>query len=227
MARDYKGQGGKRRRSSNTGKPSSRRASTARRGAKASGGSGSRRGSRQPSAPGWQWMLAGLAIGLFVAVAVFVYDRLPGIGPAARNPGAALDTPVPAPTDVTDDVALADTPATPREPRYEFYDLLTRYEVVIAEEQAGVADPPPAVEEPGTYVLQAGSFRSHADADRRQAMLALQGIESRIQVVTIDSDAPWHRVRIGPVDDLRELDRLRERLRGADIEFLVLRVGGR
>ena len=72
-------------------------------------------------------------------------------------------------------------------------------------------------------MLQAGSFRSVADADRVQASLAIQGIESRIQQVTIDEDK-WHRVRIGPFADLDRLDEMRKKLRDKHIEVLIIRV---
>ena len=83
---------------------------------------------------------------------------------------------------------------------------------------------PRAVVEPGVYVLQAGSFSTHGDADRRRAELALHGIESSIQRVTID-DRTYHRVRIGPTDDLDELNLLRSRLRAAEIDVLRIRLG--
>ena len=81
-----------------------------------------------------------------------------------------------------------------------------------------------AIVEPGLYVLQAGSFTLHTDADRRRAELALHGIESQIQRVTID-DKTYHRVRIGPTDDLNELNMLRSRLRAAQIDVLRIRLG--
>ena len=80
-----------------------------------------------------------------------------------------------------------------------------------------------AVDTPGTYVLQAGSFTTLEDADRRRAQLALQGIESAIQRVTID-DKTYHRVRIGPIDDLDELNMIRSRLRAAKIDVLIIRL---
>jgi cell division protein FtsN len=73
-------------------------------------------------------------------------------------------------------------------------------------------------------VLQAGSFTLHADADRRKAELAMHGIESSIQRVMID-DKTYHRVRIGPTDDLDELNLLRSRLRTAQIDVLRIRLG--
>jgi len=81
------------------------------------------------------------------------------------------------------------------------------------------------VEQPGTYVLQAGSFRNNADADRLRAQLALIGVESDIQTVTIDDDQVWHRVRIGPFTDLERLNAARDRLADNGIQPLIIRIG--
>jgi cell division protein FtsN len=45
-----------------------------------------------------------------------------------------------------------------------------------------------------------------------------------VQRVAVDEDV-WHRVRIGPITDLDELNRLRAKLRSADLDALVIRVG--
>ena len=104
--------------------------------------------------------------------------------------------------------------------------MLPNFEVVIPEEEPDVrADTEPrAVVEPGVYILQAGSFSHYEDADRRRAELALQGIESTIQRVTID-DKSYHRVRIGPIEDLDELNVTRSRLRAARIDVLRIKLG--
>jgi cell division protein FtsN len=74
-------------------------------------------------------------------------------------------------------------------------------------------------------VLQAGSYRRQEDADRIQAQLKKQGIDATVQRVAVDDDV-WHRVRIGPISDLSELNRLRVRLRAAEFtDALVIRVG--
>ena len=72
-------------------------------------------------------------------------------------------------------------------------------------------------------MLQAGSFSTHADADRRRAELALHGIESHIQRVKVN-DRNYHRVYIGPTDDLDELNMLRSRLRAAQIDVFRIRL---
>ncbi len=45
-----------------------------------------------------------------------------------------------------------------------------------------------------------------------------------MQRVAVDADV-WHRVRVGPISDLNQVNRLRESLRDADIDALVIRVG--
>lgn len=47
-------------------------------------------------------------------------------------------------------------------------------------------------------MLQMGSFRKYADADRLKASLALVGIQAEIQKVKIDNGETFHRVRAGP-----------------------------
>ena len=91
----------------------------------------------------------------------------------------------------------------------------------LASPPAVVAGP---VEKPGAYILQAGSFRSHKDADRVKALIAMQGVESKIEKVTIDKDT-WHRVRVGPITNLQRLEDTRSKLRQAQIDALVIRVG--
>ena len=82
---------------------------------------------------------------------------------------------------------------------------------------------PQAVIEPGSYMLQAGSFSTNADADRRRAELAMQGIESHVHKADVNGRT-YHRVYIGPLDDLDELNMIRSRLRAARIDVLRYRL---
>lgn len=167
-------------------------------------------------------MLFGLAIGLSVAFAIYMKDReasgqsapvLPTPASVARTPGQNNEDLPP------------DAEEQP-ERRFDFYDMLPNFEVIIPEREPDVRKDlgPQAVEQPGIYVLQAGSFTEFSDADRRRAQLALQGIESRIQRVTID-DQTYHRVRIGPTRNLDELNSIRRRLHEAQIDVLRIRLG--
>jgi cell division protein FtsN len=109
--------------------------------------------------------------------------------------------------------------------RFEFYDMLPDAEVDVAEQpkESGAGGPPP-VSVPGTYVVQAGAFPNFAEADKVKARLALLGIVSEIQAADANG-AQFHRVRIGPIDNLNELNRLRALLRQKGIEYLVIPVG--
>lgn len=111
--------------------------------------------------------------------------------------------------------------------KYDFYEMLPNFEVVVPEKDKDVKRDLPAtakVERPGIYVLQAGSYRNEADADRVRAQLAMQGIDAKVQRVAVDADV-WHRVRIGPITKLDDLNRLRKQLQAADVDALVIRVG--
>jgi cell division protein FtsN len=179
--------------------------------------------SRKTEYPPFIWLLFGLAIGLSVAFAVYVKSNEPATA-------AKTDTPQPASLqsalDDNDEIP-APTPAKekPENKRFTFYDILPNFEVITPEAtrevEADVAAK--AIEEPGVYVLQAGSFSTNKDADRRRAELALHGIESHIQRVKVN-DQNYHRVYIGPTDDLDELNMLRSRLRTAKIDVFRIRL---
>jgi cell division protein FtsN len=162
-------------------------------------------------------MLFGLAIGLIVALGVYL--RVPPAGePRARTaiaPTAPRTTPSrPAPAAAED------------ENRFEFYDILPQREVVVPEsnEPARRRDRRQApAAAPGSYLIQAGSFSAAADADRLQASLGLLGFESHVQRVRID-DAIFNRVRIGPIDDEATAKRVQRRLRDAGIDSLLMQV---
>ena len=187
--------------------------------------------SRQSEYPPYVWMLFGLAIGLSVAFAVYIKDRRPAVVASSSN----VTTSQPAPTPASLQNALDDNGETtaggtatpdPTKKRFTFYDILPNVEILTDERRPEFrADTAPrAVEEPGVYVLQAGSFSTHADADRRRAELALHGIESHIQRVKLN-DRDYHRVYIGPTEDLDELNMLRSRLRAAQIDVFRIRLG--
>ena len=168
--------------------------------------------------PGWVWLLVGLGIGLLVAGGIYVSDR--------RPPTTGVDRPAPAAAEIQGSqqstVGTEPAPAS----RFSFYELLPKFEVVIPEEDLNAVPDSraAAIMVPGVYVLQAGSFSNFADADRMKAELGLLGIASHIQKVTVD-DKTYHRVRVGPVDQLGQLNMLRKQLRDAKIEALVIQVG--
>ena len=169
--------------------------------------------------PGYMWLLAGLAIGLFVAFLVYLQkqpaeqvsftDAVMQELEKARN--EKTETAKTSAADTTKSSTDDDKPA--KTPRFDFYTILPELEVFIPESEINPVQPREREsDKPETragghakqYLLQAGSFRSRSDADRLKANLALLGVQSSIQSVNINSDA-WHRVRIGPFSDTARL----------------------
>ncbi len=188
----------------------------------------SKRGRRQ-STPGWIWLLAGLVLGLVVALLAYKYS---GHIPAKPVP-AQIDLKTEqadeglAPDDVGKPAKhAAEKLLPPPKPRFDFYTILPEMEVVIPEEQikgkpmGGV----PQVDQPGTYYLQAGSFRAFDQADRLKAQLALLGLHAGIETVTVNKSETWHRVRVGPFKNLDELNRARALLKDNNMSAVLVKL---
>lgn len=183
---------------------------------------------KSSSTPGWVWLLGGLALGLFVALLVYISGHAPSQQPTASAAPAAR---LPA---VTDTRAVRKTPddaEAPLQPRFDFYTILPEMEVAVPERETGArsvraAPALPAEGKPGNYLLQAGSFRSFEEADRLKANLVLLGLEASIQTVTVNNKDTWHRVHIGPYKNLADVDAVRARLKESKIETMVLKVRG-
>ena len=180
---------------------------------------------RKPSGAlsGWMGLLCGLGVGLAIAGIVYVKDHRPDT-PATRS--AKTDKKKSRGYEQPDAGSMDAGTRDDGAKSYAFYDMLPKFEVVVPEKEKDVRPDIRAVPETrrGTYVLQAGSYKNFADADRVRARLALQGVESKVQKVSVDNES-WHRIRIGPISKLDELNHLRTILRKADVDVLVIRVG--
>jgi len=166
--------------------------------------------------PGWVWLLAGLAIGLFVALLVYLKDF--SVLPNKASP--VVDRGHPA--EPVEKKVVPEKAPEGQKPRFDFYNLLPEMEVLIPDQElAAEREKEPA--EKVTYYLQAASFRKFEEADRMRAQLALMNIESQIQRVTVNDTSTWHRVRIGPFTSARAMDKVRGRLRAANIDPIVLK----
>ncbi len=173
----------------------------------------------------WREFGSGLLVGVVLAAALFAF--------AHRPRHTALDVPRPEPSrpalpsaDAAEDPADVAGSAAASGEHYDFYKMLPHFEVVVPEKERDVKrDIPTAnIQRPGVYVLQAGSYRNEAEADRVAKQLSLEGIGAKVQRVAVDTDV-WYRVRIGPISKLDELNRMRHRLESADVDSIVIRVG--
>jgi cell division protein FtsN len=170
-------------------------------------------------------MLFGLGLGLIIAVGVYL--RAPS-GTRSGEPAptvAAAERPAARPTTRVA-AAPAERKAQSENNRFQFYEILPQYEVVVGDDAPAAATtnprPRPA-ETPGSYLLQVGSYGAAADADRTQASLALLGFESHVQRTTLEGKV-FNRVRIGPISDLDAAKRTQRQLRAAGYDPLLMQV---
>lgn len=127
--------------------------------------------------------------------------------------------------------AREEAPAAP-ELKFDFYTILPSQEMVVPSESAPATapqTPKPAPEPagkpspaPGAYYLQVGSFRKPQEAEAQKARVALLGATASVQRITVGSDQ-WHRVRIGPYQDMTKLQAVQRRLSKHQIDALLIR----
>ena len=143
-------------------------------------------------------------------------------------------------------IPKAERPAPP-EPSFQFPNLLKD---TVVDTRPGKPLPPPAprpeppprdpaVEQPvpllpavetaraapaGSYLLQVGSFKRAADAERMKAELALLGISTRVEAVTIDTGEVYHRVRTGPYQGKQALEEARKTLKRHGKDSMAIKV---
>ncbi|MEM7612086.1 MAG: SPOR domain-containing protein, partial [Pseudomonadota bacterium] len=171
-------------------------------------------------------MMVGLVAGLGIAAGIWYVTQPRSPLATTTNAASAPATTVDAPANTVAPIELEATGEG-----FDFYDMLPAQEVVVRDDFAAQRQPrerqPAPTEpltEPGAYLIQAGSFGRFEDADRMKAMLAILGMQARIERVEINARA-LHRVRIGPVSDLTQLERYRRQLREEGIDTMVIRVG--
>ncbi len=174
------------------------------------GNNGGRHARGKGEMPGWVWGFVGLSVGLAVAAVIYIAKPIPPTEAVATKDKAVIKKqPIVVP---------------PKEPsRFSFYELLPSYEVVIPSSDSETVKPV-AIAEPGTYVIQVGSYRERKQAEEQKAQLALLGIESRIEQVTIDNNQNWFRVRVGPEKDLGKLHAILSRLSENKVRGVLMKV---
>lgn len=186
-----------------------------------------RGGAEDGGVPFWAWLGLGVAIGVGLSALALYQDWVPALrgseGPSP-NPRAAAAQP--------SEAGVAQEPAA-RAPdggraSFDFYQILPEMEVVVpdreiaAQAAAGTALDPTPAPVGGALYLQAGSFRSQADAEQLKARLALSGERASVVPVTINGVA-WFRVRVGPYTDPRALDHAKRQLAANGIDAIALR----
>ena len=174
---------------------------------------------RQEGLSGGGLFLLGLAIGLFVALLVYVNGTGETLGNGLKG---LLKQPAPSHGDARS-VAKHTPPPVPKpaKPKFDFYTMLPEIESVLPK---SAPKGKTGTDTNVSYVLQAASYGNLSDADRLKAQLALQGLAAYIEKITIENRGDYYRVRVGPYKSLDKLDVDADKLAKLGIHPIRLKV---
>ena len=170
----------------------------------------------KPATSGWLWLVSGIVIGALISFLVYLATLAPH---PQRDANPVADKPA---------VKAAPKPAVPAEkPQFEYYTLLSESEIIVGDRQGATAQEevvkaPEREKKASTLLLQAGSFRQLADADRRRAEILLLDLVASVETVTVNGGETWHRVHVGPFDSAEELGKARRKLLEHRIDTLEI-----
>jgi len=146
------------------------------------------------------------------------------------NPNGALQT-KPVTPEAPADPAIAN-PNTPA-PAVTADPLATSVPAPAVPATAVTTPPPAATPQPAnkaaatndpfTYFVQAGAFKSAADADAQKAKLSMMGIEAKVSEREQAGRAIF-RVRSGPFDDKDQAEKIKARLDASGMDAALVRV---
>lgn len=166
--------------------------------------------------PFFAGLLIGLLLGVGLSVGVVMFIK------GGDSPFLSKVTPtINADTNGAD--TKSDTSALPKDentdaaatgkPRFDFYTILPGSETQVTEQEIKrkEAEAKPS-ETSENYFLQVGAFQNEQEADNQKAKLALLGLEAIVQTAEIPDKGVWHRVRVGPLSDLEQINKVRGEL---------------
>ncbi|TWI54166.1 cell division protein FtsN [Pseudomonas duriflava] len=200
---------------------------------------------RQPI-PGWVWLASGLAIGGFV---VFLMKLEPGSDAVRRakveeaaqaksKPKTEAPTPTPVkpkydfytllpesevivPPDAVPQTPTASTPPAPNPNPTTPVAPPTQPAAPVSSAVPAQPVKPGAAPPVTLFFLQAGSFRTQADADRVRAQIILFGQDVRVESGRV-KDETWYRVLVGPYSDRNKLTQAQKQLASNGFKSLLL-----
>ncbi len=160
-------------------------------------------------------------MGLTIGLGVYFY-RLPVETTASAPPVERTKQKAPGRSS-----AATTTTGEHRKSRFDFYTLLPKIEMEITGEELDRAlRVAPRHQDHNRYILQVASFRRYQEADKLKARLALLGLVAKIEPITNRSGTTWHRVRLGPFQDVHSFKKARRKLQKNHIDYMVVKIRG-
>ncbi|MCX7096975.1 MAG: SPOR domain-containing protein [Methylococcales bacterium] len=175
--------------------------------------------SERPSGVGlWRWMLITAIIIAFVVFLVYLRSGTPkpvSAQPASTTPLAKTGEQAKAEQKAAEDAA-------PKPPRFDFYTVLAKKEVVVAEHEIKTRTREERVgkAKETRYIMQAGSFQTFKEAEQLRKKLAALGMESKVQKAKVGK-TNWYRVKMGPFTQTGSVNANRARLRQQGIDVII------
>ena len=171
----------------------------------------------------WPAFIGGMLVGVLLTIGgMYIYAS--GI---KMNLGAGIKNLVDNRAGNTEEATSKDIKATnDPKPVFDFYTVLPEYETVVDEKQFihDVKKPARPQEKEPTYILQAASYSSFKDADKLKAKLALNGLSSRIEKISVEGKGQFYRVRLGPYSSTATKKDVVKRLGALGIKPLHLKI---
>jgi cell division protein FtsN len=180
---------------------------------------------RRPAGGTLIGIFIGLVLGLAVASGVAIYMTnapMPFVNRAADKAKASAPQ---ADRNLAERTAEAKG-AQPERPRFDFYKILPGQEEAVSERDLKAAAK--AGDRAGVscelYFVQVGAFQNPADADNLKARLALIGLMASVEPASLPDRGTWYRVRLGPYNQLEEINRVRATLAQNGVDASLVRI---
>jgi cell division protein FtsN len=171
--------------------------------------------SNSKGSPFFTGLLVGLLLGVGLSVWLTMYLK-GGDSPFANNkvtrPTIESKAEKPPKEEISEESVLPkdENPENPKpDNQFDFYTILPETESTVTEKEIKESS---LTVKKDNYFLQVGAFQNEADADNMKAKLALQGFEAVVQTATIPEKGVWHRVRVGPLNDITQINKVRSEL---------------
>lgn len=157
-------------------------------------------------------LLFGFLLGVVAAVALTIYIK----GDTSPFEDKKINAP--------QIEALPEKPTSEQasaEESLDFYNILPETESTVTVKEI-IEKPIKTKKE--NYYLQVGSFKEVGDADNLKAKLALLGFEAVVQTAKIPDKGTWHRVRVGPLNNIDSINKTRAGLTSNSITSDLIKV---
>ena len=166
--------------------------------------------------PAWVWLFTGTMVGAFVMFLTY----LGGLPSSESTAITATNAPVKV-ASATPPSARQDS-AIPK-PRFDFYQLLEEDQVETPRnDHKPTGNAAVSSAEAIEYLMQVGSFKRPADADRLRAELLMMNLEVSIEPFKKRNNDRYYRVLVGPYPNRAKMSKDRSTLTDNKIDIWVI-----